>query len=122
MGLGTTVALKTGGDVWHIAKVDGQSITLVSADDRKATVTAGELVDLYKVVKKQHDIVVRSTDFLKIEAHPSSVKSSIGYHARQLLFHAFRLHQPNACVDMKLIKGGLRKGISSQQLDTPPAA
>ena len=37
MELGTTVALKTGtsGDVWHIAKVDGQTITLVSADDKK---------------------------------------------------------------------------------------
>ena len=38
MELGTTVALKTGtsGDVWHIAKVDGQTITLVSADDKKS--------------------------------------------------------------------------------------
>ena len=53
MELGTTVALKkdSNGNVLHIAKVEGHAITLVGADDSKITVTARELVDLYKKVK-----------------------------------------------------------------------
>ena len=76
-----------------------------SVHDQKVTVTAGELVDLYKVVNEQLDIVVRSADFLKIEAHPSSVTGSIGNHAKRVLFDVFRLHQPDVFVDMKLVKG-----------------
>ena len=50
----------------------GGRITLVGADSNNIAVTAGELVDLYKVIKVEPDIVVRSAAFLKLEAHASA--------------------------------------------------
>ena len=107
MELGKTVTLKkdSNGIVFHIAKVEGHTITLVGADNGKTTVTAGELVDLYKVIKVEPDIIVRNADLLKIEAHTVAMAECIGSHAKHVLFHTFRLHQPHVCVDMKFING-----------------
>ena len=104
---GTTVRLKHGGDgtVYHIANLDRRAVTLIAPDSTKKEVTTGELVDLYKSVKLEADIVVRSADFRKIEQHPLAITECFTNHARQLLFHAFRLYQPSVAVDMKLIKG-----------------
>ena len=107
MEVGTTVALKTDSkcNVFHIAKVDGRTITLVGADSNTIAVTGGELVDLYKVTKVEPDIVIRSADFLKVEDHASARIDCISSQSKQLLFHAFRLQQPRVRVDMKCIKG-----------------
>ena len=108
MELGTAVVLKaeTGGNnVCHIAKVDGNTITLVGADGNQVTVTAGELVDLYKVTKELPDTIVRSAGILKIQDNPSSRTEAITCHAKHMLYQAFRLQQPHVLVDMKLVKG-----------------
>ena len=107
MEVGTTVALKTDSkcNVSHIAKVDGRTITLVGADSSTIAVTGGELVDLCKVIKVEPDIVVRSADFLKVENNALARLECISSQSKQLLFEAFRLHQPHACVDMKFVKG-----------------
>ena len=121
MELGTTVALKKDPkciNVLHIVKVEGHTITLLGADSINITVTAGELVDLYKIVKVEPDILVRNADLLKIEAHTAAMADAIGSHARQVLFHAFRLHQPHACVDMKFIKGKDRHVFAAAKYPT----
>ena len=103
--LGSTVQLKAGGPVFHIAKVEGRDVTLIAADSSTTIVTPGELVDLYKVTKVQEDIVARSNEFLKIEEHSEAISDYMRNHAKLVLFHAFRLHQPSASVDLKLTFG-----------------
>ena len=71
--LGITVQLKEkGGTVHHIAKVESRAVTLIAGDSSKKILTPGELVDLYKVIKVEEDIVIRSKEFLSIQSHPES--------------------------------------------------
>ena len=95
MELGTTVALKkdSSDNVLHIALAEGHTTTLVGADGKKITVTTGELVDLYKVVKVEPDVLVRSADFLKFEDDASARTKYFSSYAEQLLFQCVCRHE-----------------------------
>ena len=96
MKLGTTVALKNGSSaiVFHIAKmgcrlIESEAqrdyvdvITLMGTDNSEITVTPCELVDLYKITKVKPDILVRSAERLKIEAHAPPVADYICSYAK----------------------------------------
>ena len=112
MELGETVALKKGSssNVRHIASIEGQTVTLQGADDT-TTVTAGELVDLYKVVKVEPDILVRSTQFRNIQALTRTTVEAIGVYAKAVLAHAYQLQFPKTCVDAKFGRGGKDKFV-----------
>jgi len=119
MDLGKTVQLKSpgpGGDrkVYHIAKVETNQITL-QADDTSKTVTPGELVDLYQKVQIEPDVVVRSADFLKAEAHPEVTVEYLKNMAKLFLLHAFRLNQPMVKVDFKFTAGRFRHIFSGDK-------
>ena len=85
MELGTTVTLKypvqTGGAtlVYHIAKIDGSTVTLVGTDENssRVTTTVAELVGFYKTTKFVEDIVVRLADISPVEEHADVVVASI---------------------------------------------
>ena len=44
-------------------------------------------------------------EFLNIEQHGEATADCLKSHAKLLLFHAFRLHQPSVSVDLKLTAG-----------------
>ena len=112
MELGTTVTLKHPGKdvgtafVYHIAKIVGSIVTLVGTDENSSqvTTTVGELVDLYKTVTFVEDLVFRAVDIPPAETYADVVADTIRSSVKQLLYDAFRLHQPTARVDIK-IKG-----------------
>ena len=71
MDLGTTVQVRVCRDqnnaVYHITKIETDTVKLIAADNSEKHVTPGELIDLYEVVKVEGDIVVRGPDLANIE-------------------------------------------------------
>ena len=107
MDLGTLVALKAdkkNRNVFEIVKFEGQTITLDDHCDKMVTVTAYELVNLYKVWKHESDIFVRSGELLQIEDHAPVRAKYASTAAEQVLLQAYRLNQPNVAVNVKLTK------------------
>ena len=118
MELGTTVARKpkvspkVQGDsaqaapdlIYHIGKIDGPTVTLVGVGENtsQATVTMGELVDLYHTKKFQPDIVVRAADIPAIDTYTDVVNESLKSSMRWYLLNAFRLYQSKARIDLQI--------------------
>ena len=126
MELGTTVTLKkvplppAEAPVYHIAKIDGLTVTLVGTDEDSthATITVGELVDLYKVITYVEDIVVRAADIPSIEEYPDAVAESIKSGVKAMLYDAFRLNQPKNRVDLKIKGNGAKLVFASHDYPT----
>ena len=119
--VGSTIRFKDlTGDrtVYHIGKMEDRAVTLIAADDSTKTVSPGELADLYMPCKVAEDIVLRNPEFVKIEANSELIHDCVKAHAKMLLFHAFRLHQPHVNVDMKTTASKVKHIFAGEKYQT----
>ena len=78
--LGSTVQLKpqhapsTGPNtVYHVGLMECDAVEFIAENNTIITVTLGALVDTYRVVKVEADIVVRGNSFLRVENHLETI-------------------------------------------------
>ena len=95
--------------------MEDRAVTLIAADDSTKTVTARELADSYMPCKVAEDIVLRNPEFVKIEANSELIHDCVKAHAKMLLFHAFRLHQPHVNVDLKTTASRVKHIIAGEK-------
>ena len=116
MAVGSTVTLKVPAQagvkspVYHIGKLFGGGDQVATAvicevDESVAplTLSVGHLVDLYKTCRFVADVLLRACDIPAVDTYVDVALESMKCSVKLALCDAFRLQQPNARVDLKIV-------------------